>query len=471
MAAMQIHITCEQYFPIGKFVAIAYDFAWPFEQHGLRTMVDLTLGIAGAVASRPSRPDVNRAILIATAGNLLESFDFVVFAYLAGVIATNFFPSADETASLLATFATFGVGFLARPLGGFAFGWIGDRRGRKVMLMWTLSLMAVATLAIGILPTYSMIGVAAPCLLVLARVCQGLSLGGESMGSVAFIVEWAPEGRRGFIGSFQQVGSGLGLLLGSLTVAVLSTALSAHAFQTWGWRIPFLLGVVVGLVGLLIRTMAHETPAFLSATAQATMSPAIPRGVLGGLAFKAFIFTLFWSIGFYFFLSYMPTFAQRQLQISGMTAIWVNTFMLAIYILAVPCAGLASDKIGRKPVLLASCLGFALICYPVFRLLLSEADLALYVPAVAVFAVALAMYTGPAPATIAEMFPTRHRSRWMAIGYSASVALSGFTPYIAVWSIAYFDTPLAPVYGVMASAIVGGLFLLSVGETARQTLQ
>jgi MFS transporter, MHS family, proline/betaine transporter len=419
----------------------------------------------------PSQAEIKRAVFAGTIGNLLESFDFVVYAYLAGVLGTLFFPSVDPTASLLASFATFGVGFLARPIGGYFFGRLGDLKGRKVALIWTLSLMAAATCVIGLLPTYASIGIAAPILLLVARVVQGLSLGGESMSAVAFIVEWAPEKRRGFVGSFQQFGSGIGLLLGSLMVAVLTTTLSAEAFQSWGWRIPFLFGVVVGPVGYLIRRRVGETPAYIVASANRISADQVSTtGDLTYRAFQAFMFTLFWSVGFYFFLSYMPTFAQRHLNIAGPTAIWVNTFMLLFYIALIPFCGMLSDKLGRKPVLVTSCLGFAVLCYPLFSYLLGGVSLGIYIPVVLLFGALLAMYTGPAPATISEMFPTRNRAKWMSIGYAVSVALSGFTPFVAVWLTSYFGTPLAPIYGVIATAAVAGLFILTLNETAKREL-
>jgi MHS family proline/betaine transporter-like MFS transporter len=430
-----------------------------------------SLAAGGDKALAPSNQDVGKAVFAGVFGNLLESFDFVVFAYLAAVIGANFFPSSDPIASLLNTYAVFGIGFVARPLGGYFFGRIGDVSGRKIALMATLVLMAVSTFAIGILPTYASIGIAAPILLVAARIAQGLSLGGESMSAVAFIVEWAPKGRRGFVGSFQQFGSGIGLLMGSLMVAILSSTISPEAFKEWGWRIPFLFGVVVGPVGYLIRKKVGETPAFLRATAPgAEQQQATTTSGLIYRAYQAFMFTLFWSVGFYFFLSYMPTFASRHLGVAGPTAIWVNTFMLVVYIAAIPFWGLASDRLGRKPILLLSCIGFTVLSYPLFKFLLAGASIQLYVAIVLLFGILLAAYTGPAPATISEMFPTRNRSKWMSIGYAVSIALSGFTPYVAVWLTSYFDTPLAPIYGVIATALVAALFLLTVQETAKQEL-
>jgi MHS family proline/betaine transporter-like MFS transporter len=415
-----------------------------------------------------------KAVAAGVVGHILEWYDFAVYGYVALYIAANFFPSTNETTSLLASFATFGVGFVARPLGGLIFGRLGDRKGRKAVLLATLLLMAAATFLIGLLPSYSTIGIWAPVLLVAARLAQGFSAGGETTAAAAFIVEWAPHNRRGLYGSFQQVGSAAGLLLGTLTVAVITTFLSQEAMSVWGWRIPFLIGAILAPVGFMIRRSVEETPAFdrvANAPSGAARLEAAPVN-LTGLVVKAFLFTLFWSVGFYFFLSYMPTFAQRELKLDGSSVFWINTFASAVYLMAIPAFGAASDFLGRKPVLLTSCVGFAVLLIPVFSMLTSGASTQMFTVAMLMSALLLAMYTGPAAATLSEIFPTRYRSSGMAIGYSLStVVFGGFTPFIATWLISAFGTPLAPIYYVVACAAAGAIFIATLRETAKEQLQ
>jgi len=210
----------------------------------------------------PKEIQVRQAVGAAVIGNVLEWYDFAVYAYLAGVIGKNFFPGTNETAQLLGAFLVFGLGFVMRPLGGTAIGWLGDHKGRKVSLLLTIFLMAAGTVLIGLVPTYASIGVLAPTLIVLARLMQGFSAGGEWGGSTAFIVEWAPIDRRGFFGSFQQSSVATGLLLGSGVAALTNTVLSAADVESWGWRIPFLIGGLILPVGIYMRARIGETPAY-----------------------------------------------------------------------------------------------------------------------------------------------------------------------------------------------------------------
>src|ERR1043166_5975651 len=203
-----------------------------------------------------------KAVSAAVIGNVLEWYDFAVYAYVAAYIAKNFFPQGDPVTALLATFLTYGLGFLARPLGGIILGRVGDTHGRKTALLITIALMAIGTVLVGILPTYAAIGVAAPLLLVVARLMQGFSAGGEWGSSTAYIVEWAPQDQRGFYGSFQQMSVVAGLLLGSAVAAIMNTVLTPEQMDAWGWRVPFLLGGILGPVGLWMRRTIDETPAY-----------------------------------------------------------------------------------------------------------------------------------------------------------------------------------------------------------------
>lgn len=409
--------------------------------------MDGTVATIGAGQARAGiDPRARRAIAAACIGNMLEWYDFGVYAFLAGAISAAFFPSSDPTASLLATFAAYGVGFLARPFGGAVIGRLGDRRGRKVALVLTLLMMALGTIGLGLLPTYAQIGIAAPALLVALRILQGIAAGGEWGASTAFIIEWAPEGRRGLFGSFQQVSTASGILLGSGVAALLTSLLTPEAMLAWGWRIPFLLGASLLVVGILIRRSVDETPVFEGQVARKDAAPA-PSAAESGprLGLRAFGFTIFWTVSYYMLLSYMPTFTQKFGALTASQALWSNTIGLVAMVLAVPVFGHLSDRVGRKPLLIASAVAAILLSYPLFEIVAGGAGFLTVVAIQVVFGLIVALYSGPGPAAISEMFPSHLRSTWMSIGYTLAVAVfGGFAPFVATWLIAVTGSPLAP---------------------------
>ena len=411
-----------------------------------------------------------KAVSAAVIGNVLEWYDFAVYGYVASFIATNLFPPGNETKALLATFLTFGIGFLARPLGGIVIGWVGDHYGRKTALLITIFLMAAGTVVIGLIPTYASIGMLAPAILVFARLMQGFSAGGEWGGSTAFIVEWAPEGRRGFYGSFQQMSVVMGLLLGSGTAALLNTVLDPATMESWGWRVPFLLGGILGPIGMWMRRTIDETPAYTKAAATpvAVVPDATPPLVL---AVRAFGFTVLWTVSFYIFLAYMPTFTQRYAGLGRAAALWSNTAGLLLLMIAIPYFGHLSDKYGRKPFLLACCIAFIVLPYPAFYIMLGGASLVTILLIQLLIGLAIAMFSGPGPAAIAEIFPTRTRSTYMSTGYALAVAIfGGFAPYIATQLIDWTQSPISPVYYVIAAAIVSAAVIATLRETAHEPL-
>jgi MHS family proline/betaine transporter-like MFS transporter len=410
------------------------------------------------------------AVSAAVIGNVLEWYDFAVYGYMAGLIGQNFFPAKDEVTQLLAAFAVFGVGFLARPLGGIVIGRIGDVKGRKTALLITIFLMAAGTVLIGILPTYATIGILGPALVVFARLLQGFSAGGEWGGSTAFIVEWAGEGKRGFYGSFQQCSVSAGLLLGSGVAALVTTFVPSEAMQSWGWRIPFLLGGLLGPVGMYMRRNIDETPAFTRAQQQPA-KPAAGEVAPFWLAARAFGFTVLWTVSFYIFLSYMPTFTRTYLKLSSAGALWSNTVGLLVLMVAIPPMGLLSDRIGRKPLLLTCCAAFILLPYPVYTALLAGASFGAILLVQVVTGLVISLFSGPGPAAISEIFPTKTRSTWMSTGYALSVAIfGGFAPYIATWLIKATGSPIAPFYYVIASGVVTFAVIAGLKETAHAPL-
>ena len=430
-----------------------------------------------------------RAVGAAVMGNLLEWYDFAVYGYLATVIAKKFFAPGDDLAALLSTFATFGVGFIVRPLGGIVIGRMGDVKGRKSALMLTIFLMAAGTVLIGLIPDYATIGALAPALLVFARLLQGFAAGGEWGGSTAFIVEWAPQDKRGLYGSFQQSSLAAGLLLGSGIAALFSTLLTPEQLESWGWRVPFLLGGILAPVGIYMRRHIDETPAFRAAQ-EANASGVDARGptVSGGrddatrpstangasplsLAAKAFGFTVLWTTSYYTMLAYMPTFTQKYAGLTRTQSLWSNTLGLLVLVVAIPVAGKLSDRVGRKPLLLFCCVAFALLTYPLFSFMTSSATLGAVMAAQIVFALMISSFSGPGPAAISEIFPTKLRTTWMSAGYSLAVAIfGGFAPYIATWLIGWTGSPLSPTFYVIGAAIVSTLVIAGLRETAHEKL-
>jgi MHS family proline/betaine transporter-like MFS transporter len=422
----------------------------------------------------PDQTKSRKAVTAAVVGNVLEWYDFAVYGYLATVIAAKFFPQQDPTAALLSTFLLYGIGFLARPLGGIVIGRMGDVSGRKNALLLTMFLMAAGTVLIGILPTYEAIGIAAPLLLVVARLIQGFSAGGEWGGSTAYIIEWAPPGKRGYLGSFQQTSVVAGLLLGSGVAALFNTVFSPQQMGDWGWRVPFLIGGILGPIGLYMRRTIDETPHFEAAQKDGKESLSRDAAVSPWLlAARAFGFTVVWTVCFYVLLSYLPTWAQQHMKLPAAQALWANTIGLLVLAAVIPFMGLLSDRIGRKPLLIACCVAFIVVPLPAFTFLLaSGGSLAALIAVQILFAIMISAFSGPGPAAIAEIFPTKNRSTWMTTGYALAVAIfGGFAAAISIWLIGHFGTPVAHSYYLIGAAIISLLTILTLRETAFEELQ
>jgi MHS family proline/betaine transporter-like MFS transporter len=420
------------------------------------------------------RAEYRRAITAGVIGNVLEWYDFGVYGYLVPTISQLFFPGTDRVVSLLSTFAVFGVGFLMRPVGSIVFGIYGDRHGRRVALSAVIFVMAAATFAMGLLPTYAQAGVLGPILLVVVRLFQGLSAGGEWGGSTSYIVEFAPAGRRGFFGSWQLVGVGGGFLLGSLTAALLNGALSQADRLAWGWRLPFLFGIAVGIVGAYLRWRLDDTPKYTEleeqhAVAQAPLAEAFreyPRETLLG-----FGVTLHNTVAYYIALVYMNSFMVTAGKLPASTALWIGTFCLAVFVLLLPLMGWLSDRVGRRPLLLASCAGYIVLGYPFF-LMSSSGNVGLTILSQLLMILFYAPYAGACPAFYAEIFPTRIRYTALSIGYNIAVAIfGGFAPFIATFLVRETGSNYAPAAYVILAAVVTGVILLKTRETAFQPLR
>ncbi|WP_250469105.1 MFS transporter [Caballeronia sp. GAFFF2] len=437
-------------------------------------MTDQAQTVAGAYATSdtaraPSRTQTSRAVTAAVVGNVLEWFDFGTYAFLATVIAKVMFPAGDEFAALLGTFGAFGLGFAARPLGAIIFGWLGDKKGRKWTLTFVMPLMAAATLFMALIPSYASIGIYAPILLIAARMLQGLSVGGELGNAVAFLVEWAPQNRRGFYGSFQQCSTLGGTLLGSGAAALMTSTLSSQAMLDWGWRVPFIIGaVVIGPIGWIIRKRSEETPAF----AQASDVAPPPHRAPALLGLQACGLVIVWTVSLYTLLNYLPSFTQKYAGMSSSAALWLNTAGLFAMTASIPFWGALSDRVGRKPIYAIGCVAFLILPYPIFHLML-EYKSALVVGLVQVLGgVLIGIFSGVGPAVLSELFPTKIRTTWMSIGYGiANAVFGGFAPVISISLIKATGSPVSPAYFVMLAALLSTITVATIRETAHQPLQ
>lgn len=413
-------------------------------------------------ASATSTLSGRRAVIAAIVGNTLEWYDFAVYGFFALTLAKLFFPTGDPTVSLLLTVATFGVGFIMRPVGALVLGTLADRRGRKLALSLTILLMALGTAMIGLAPTYATAGAWAPAIIVLARLIQGFSAGGEIGGATAFLVEHAPPARRGLYASWQQASQAGALLLGSLTGALLTGLLPSADIEAWGWRVPFLLGLLIAPVGLFIRFRVSETDSFKAilreraARPEASFSPL--RDTLGkhrSAVVVGFGITIAWTVCTYFFLVTMPTYAVRQLGVPQSASFLANSVGLVLIVILAPVFGAWSDKVGRRPIMLAAACGILLSCWPLLFWLTHQPSVVNLVLAQIVFAVLIAGFSGPAPAAMAELYPPAMRSTGLSIAYNLAVTIfGGFAPFITTWLIVQTGSSLAPAWYVMLAAAI-----------------
>ena len=366
-------------------------------------------------------------VAAAVIGNALEWYDFIIFGFLTVVIARLFFPAESQYASLLLTTATFGVGFFMRPVGGILLGIYADRKGRKTALLLIIVLMTAAIAMIGFAPTYAAIGVAAPLIIVLARLLQGFATGGEFASATSFLIESAPAHRRGFYGSWQMVGQGLAVLIGALLGALLTRSLAAETLDSWGWRVPFLLGLVIGPVGLFIRRHLQETEAFLEARGAATVRQSFGTMLATHLKEVLVCMGIITSgtISFYVILLYMPTFARTQLHLPLDQAFVAQSISLACMIVLTPLSGALSDRIGRKPIIIAALTLYFVLVFPLFNWVHNNPSFGSLVIVQIVLCCLLGVFFGPMSTAVAEQFATRARSTGLGIAYNLAVMIFG----------------------------------------------
>lgn len=411
-------------------------------------------------------PALRRAVIASVIGNGLEWFDFLSYAYFAGIISKVFFPRENATASLLLTLGVFAVGFIVRPIGGILLGIYADRAGRKKALTLLIGMMAVGTLLIGLSPGYATIGVAAPALVILARVIQGLSVGGEFGSAASMLTEYAPPGKRMFYGSFQMASQGVALLLASGFGYVLTTTLDAAQLQEWGWRVPFLFGALVGPVGVYIRHKVDESPEFLQMQARlqaGAQAPAEPLSIAAVICAIGVI-----AVGTalnYLWHSYTPTYVVRQLHLPVSAALGGSTVAGLVAIVAYPIAGWVADRVGAFRMFFPVVIVFACLAWPLYHFVATDPSVEKLFAAQIISTLLLSAMSGQHPGMLAALFPTRRRSTGIAISYNLAVTIfGGLAPLTVTWLIAISGSPMMPAYYQIMAAVIS---LVMVGATSR----
>lgn len=425
------------------------------------------------------RPLLKRAVGASALGNCMEWFDFGVYSYLAATIGKVFFPGASPGAQLISSFATFAAAFVVRPLGGLVFGPLGDRLGRQKVLATTMIMMALATFSIGVIPGYATIGIAAPVLLLLARMVQGFSTGGEYGGATTFVAEYSPDRRRGFLSSWLDFGTFVGYALGSALVTLLNLALTDDQMLSWGWRLPFLIAGPLGAIGLYMRLKLEESPAFQKQLDEHEKSLA-QESV--GSEFKTIVrrhwrpllvcmgLVLLYNVTNYMVTGFLPTYQTENLGRSTSFSDLLVLIGMVWIVLLITFLGRLSDRVGRRPLYAVAAAAMIVLAVPCFLLL--KADGAWRpVVGVLVLSTLLACFAAPSAATLPALFPTAVRYAAMGIGFNFSVAaFGGTTPLVTEALVNITGDDLMPAYYLMAAGIIGLVTVRFLPESAQMPL-
>jgi MHS family proline/betaine transporter-like MFS transporter len=414
-----------------------------------------------------------RALAGVSAGNFVEWYDFAIYAYSSTVIARLFFPPGNDTAALLGTLAVFGLTFVTRPLGGIFFGRLGDRIGRRNTLVAILTLMGVSTTLIGLLPTYDTIGIAAPILLTLLRLCQGFSGGGESSGGATFLSEYAPPGWRGTWSGLSNSTQTLPFAVAALLILVLSTWMGDALYTGWGWRIPFLIAAPFALVGLFLRMRLDDTPVFRSLESTKKIAHAPLREVLSGYRRELLVLIGIASlnaVAFYTVSSYFTTYLQSVVGLSATTALASNSLALLAYSLFIPLAGMVGDRFGRKRVIRTGALAFVVLAVPGY-LVAGSGGLGPAIVGQLLITLPLVTVASVVAVAQAELFPAAVRYTGAALGYNIAYAVFGGTaPFVGQYLVLLTDNKLAPAFYLIALALLALIPIKALPETSKVSM-
>lgn len=420
---------------------------------------------------------LNRAVGAAALGNAMEWFDFGVYGYIAVTLGRVFFPSGDPTLQLIATLATFAVAFLVRPLGGLVFGPLGDRYGRHKILALTMVMMAVGTFCIGLIPSYERIGIAAPILLLVARLVQGFSTGGEYGGAATFIAEYSTDQKRGLMGSWLEFGTLGGYIAGAGTVTALQMTLTDAEMLAWGWRIPFLVAGPLGLLGLYMRLKLEETPAFQAYTEQVDERQTDRPGLSDLFRLhwpqllKCMGLVLVFNVTDYMLLTYMPNYLTVTMGYAETKGLLLIILVMVVMMPLNVIGGMFSDRLGRRPMIIGACVALIVLAIPSMLLIGSGNDWLIFL-GLMTLGVALVCFTSSMPSTLPALFYTPVRYSALSISFNLSVSLfGGTTPLVTAWLVSRTGDPLVPAYYLMGAAAIGVVTMLTVRETAGMPLR
>ncbi|PLR19660.1 MFS transporter [Pantoea endophytica] len=405
-----------------------------------------------------AKPNLHKTLFATCIGNALEWFDIAVYGFFASYIAHAFFPTSDPSVSMLLTFGSFGVSFLIRPLGAIVLGNYADRHGRKKALLLSINLMMLGGAVITFMPSYSSIGLMAPLLILLARLVQGFSAGGEFGSSTAFLVEHFPE-RKAFIASWQFATQGASTLMASAFGLGLTQILSESQIQDWGWRIPFAFGLLIGPLGIYIRRHVHEPASFAEHKPEAA-----PLKSLFGRQKELMLLAIglmVISTAVNYMLNYVPTYATKNLHLSGSVAFTATLLAGVILTVVTPIMGLWAERVGRVPLMWGSLILLIVTIYPAFKLVVDHTTPTTLILLVCWMALLKSIYFSTVPSVMADLFPMGTRASGMAISYNVAVTVfGGFAPLICTLLISVTGTSLAPGYYLMAMSVLSGLALL-----------
>ncbi|MCE4048901.1 MULTISPECIES: MFS transporter [Bacillaceae] len=408
-----------------------------------------------------------KSVFATGVGNAMEWFDFGLYSYLAVIISQNFFSAVqNDELKLVFTFATFAIAFLMRPLGGIIFGKIGDKAGRKVVLTTTIILMAFSTLLIGLLPTYDQIGIWAPILLLVARIIQGFSTGGEYAGAMVYIAESSPDNKRSILGSGLEIGTLAGYILASLVASILFITLSDEQMASWGWRIPFLLGLPLGFVGLYLRKNLEESPIFENEISTTDAQEQTEESFFSILKnhkkdiIVCFVSVAFFNVTNYMLLSYMPSYLNEIIGLSSTTGTILITLVMVIMVPLTLLFGKLSDNIGNKKVFLIGLGGLTLLSALAFYFV-NMSGLIFISLGILILGVLLATYEGSMPGSLPAMFHTDIRYRTLSVTFNVSVSIfGGTTPLVSTWLVHQTGNNLAPAWYLTIISLIGFFVIL-----------